>query len=75
MPVTIQWTQRAAGRDVGDQETVELTPFVQGCLDQGRVFIVPDPAVAPEAHVFPEPAVEALAPQLAEVVGDQPPAD
>lgn len=68
MSVTIQWTQRAAGRQVGEQETVELTPFVQGCLDQGRAFIVPDPIVGFSPHVFPEPAVEA-------VVSDESPAD
>lgn len=84
MPVRIQWTQRAAGREVGDQEEVELTPFVQGCLDQDRVFLVSEPIVGFSPHVFPEPAVEAptAAPDSAgaeatpEVVsGDGSPAD
>lgn len=45
MSVKIQWTQRTAGRYPGDQEIVELTPFVQGCLDHGRIFIVQEPIV------------------------------
>lgn len=40
--VTIEWTQRAAGRWPGSRETVELTPYVQALIDQGRVEIIED---------------------------------
>ena len=58
--VKIQYDQRILGRFEGDEETVELTPFVQNLLDQGRVHIVADdeqkePAPEPE----PEPQVQA----------------
>lgn len=58
MSVTIRWTQRAAGRNVGDTETVERTPFIEGVLSAGRAFVVSEdlpesvfPALAGEATV------------------------
>lgn len=38
--VKIRWTQRAAGRDVGDEETVERTDFVNAIIEQGRVVVL-----------------------------------
>lgn len=38
--VKVRWIQRAAGRDEGHEEIVELTPFVQGCADNNRLEIV-----------------------------------
>ena len=66
MSVTIEWTQRTAGRYPGEQETVELTTFVEGCLKQGRAFIVTDPEPAtPPVAVFPEEPV--VVPEVAAV--------
>jgi len=67
--VTIEWTQRAAGRQVGDVETVELTPFVQGCIDGGKVKVVVDHAAADElgsefARYADEYEVQAKRPRL-----------
>lgn len=65
--VKIEWTQRTAGREIGDQEEVELTPFVEACLEQGRVFIVQNPIVG-----FSD---EAEAPVIDEVVQNDEPTD
>lgn len=40
--VTITWLQRAAGRWPGDEETIELTEYVQALIDQGRVEVEED---------------------------------
>lgn len=59
--VTIRWERRAAGRDVGDVETVEDTVFVRGCITNGNVSVLKDyvPPASTPAPVYPEPAVEA----------------
>lgn len=37
----IRWTIRAAGRDEGHEEIVEIdTPFMQGCLANLRIEII-----------------------------------
>lgn len=38
--VTVRWLQRAAGRDVGHEETVERTEFIEGCLANHRLEIL-----------------------------------
>lgn len=38
--VIIRWDIRAAGREVGDIETVELTEFVAALIYQGRVTVL-----------------------------------
>lgn len=46
----IQWKIKAAGRFEGEIETVEIdTPFMQGCLKQGRFVVL--------EHVEEEPVV------------------
>ena len=71
--VTVRWDIRAAGREVGDVETVELTDFVEALIGQGRVTVVPAEATfeaeveaavaAPKAKkaADPEPEVDAEA--------------
>lgn len=45
MSVNIVWDVSAAGRNVGDQETVEQTEFVDGVLANGYAHIVSEPIV------------------------------
>ena len=54
--VTLIWTQRAAGRWPGTFEVTELTPFIQGCIDNSRCYIVKETLapVAVPAVVTPE---------------------
>lgn len=54
--VRIKWLQRVAGRDEGDVEVVELTPFIEGCVENNRLEIVEHmaPDLAPGVSI-PEP--------------------
>ncbi len=38
--VKVEWLQRVNGRRAGQVETVELTPFIQGCSSQRRLRIL-----------------------------------
>lgn len=59
--VTVEWTIRAMGRDVGDVETVERTEFVEALIKQNRVKVIVDhdkaeelfEVLAEEAQSFP----------------------
>lgn len=53
MEITIEWDQRVAGREPGQRETVEETPFITACIAQGRCAVIAPPAPAP---VFEDPA-------------------
>lgn len=63
MSIKIKWDVNAAGRSVGDEETVELTEFVQGVINGGYAHEIPndEPEQAEAPHSYPEPAVEAPA--------------
>lgn len=58
--VTIRWSQRVAGRHVGDVATVERTPFIDALISAGRVKVL-------EESADPEPAVEAPTPKAARI--------
>lgn len=61
--IKVRWLIRAAGRDVGHVETVEIdTPFMQGCLSQRRVEIVeaPVPTRGNGSVSIGEPGAEGL---------------
>lgn len=57
MAVTIRWTQRAAGRDIGDVETVERSVFVDGVIAAGRVEVLAED-LEPEAEAILAAALE-----------------
>lgn len=53
--VTIRWTQRAAGRDIGEVETVERTAFIDAVIAAGRVDVLEEAADAPVEVEKPGP--------------------
>lgn len=55
--ITVRWDQRVAGRHPGAIETAEKTPFLLGCLAQGRCTLLSEE---------PSP-VELALPVLAEI--------
>lgn len=67
--VTLMWDQRVAGREPGDVETVEETPFIIGCLANLRCHIIDapetSPEVAPEFPVYVGSPVDDVAPEPA----------
>lgn len=58
--ITIKWEQRILGRNPGDIEETEVTPFISALLFQGRVSLVSGKVdLTPPAPQYPEAAVEA----------------
>lgn len=70
--VKIEWVQNVAGRHVGYRETVELTPFVQGCIDQGRVDVLE--RIEPVVGVF-QPSETTIEPLVAAARAEDPEPD
>lgn len=64
--VTVEWTQRVAGRHPGLVETVELTDFIQGCAKNGRLVIIGE-KLDPIINLVIE---DNLTPKLEEAIND-----
>lgn len=54
--VTLRWTQRCAGRDIGDVATVERTPFMEALIATGRVDVLSDDTEPPHPPPSARPA-------------------
>lgn len=69
--VRIRWSQRAAGRNVGDVETLELTPWIEAILAAGRAVVLsPDDAPIELAEEVVEEAPKPRRPRpAAPIVG------
>lgn len=64
--IVVQWDMRANGREVGDEELVDRTPFIEACIEQGRVRVIwdeadgPRPAAVVLEEDLPESPIEHL---------------